>query len=124
MNRPINMIMVGKTDSRKIIICGSDYCYLLFREKDGNVSDWAEAFSAQDGKDLLGSFTLLGSSAFGRMLNKMIRENQDEGGGTTTELTLEEVTALLKEREMGLEVYAEQIYKALKSNKRAVVELK
>ena len=124
MDNKIYMIMTGVALNRKVIICSNDICYLLFRERDNMVSDWAEVFYAEDGKRLIKAFKELSPSAFAKLLSSMMKDNENEGGGTTTALTVDEVMGLLKEREHGLEGFAEQIHEALKSNKRAIVELK
>ena len=57
------------------------------------------------------------------MLNQMLKENEGEGGGTTTDLSLDGVKELLIDSELGLEIYAEKIYEALIGKEKAMVRL-
>lgn len=123
MDNKIYMIMTGTALNRKVIICGNTFCYPLFREKKNLVSDWVGIFYAEDSKKLVKAYKSLEPSPFGKVLNQMLKECEGEGGGTTTDLTLDGVKGLLEDAELGIECYAEQIYEALKSSKKAMVEL-
>ena len=123
MNNPIYMIMLGEALNRKVIICGSDFCYPMFRERNNLVSDWVGIFYAEDSKKLVKAYKSLAPTPFGKMLNQMLKENEGEGGGTTTDLSLDGVKGLLEDSELGLEIYAEKIYEALIGKEKAMVRL-